>query len=203
VEVPGSELYTGSQVERLREITDYAINTYGMHIIIGLHSLPGGTNNLDIGEALFHDDWFYNNTNLDYSFTAVDNVLSYIINSEYPQAFTIAPLNEASDNLTTFGSAAGLSQRAANWVNRYHYGVLDRIAKLDRRIPMMIQDNFKGADYWAQYYESTDNIVFDSHVYYFAAAGTYANYLNPAVCGQAQYIAQQDKFPNFIGEVSC
>jgi O-acetylhomoserine/O-acetylserine sulfhydrylase-like pyridoxal-dependent enzyme len=174
-----------------------------MHVIIGLHSLPGGVNNLDIGEALFHDDWFYNATNLAYSYEAIDQILAYIINSPYPQAYTIAPLNEASDDLTKFGTAEGLSQRAANWVNRYHYGVLDRIAKVDRRIPMMIQDNFKGADYWAQYFEAGENIVMDSHVYYFAAAGTYSGYLNPAVCGQAQYIANQTKFPNFIGEVSA
>ncbi|KAF9693530.1 hypothetical protein EKO04_008159 [Ascochyta lentis] len=52
------------------------------------------------------------------------------------------------------------------------------------------------------YAACTDNVVMDTHVYYFAAAGTYANYVNGAVCGQAQYIANQTKFPNFIGEWS-
>jgi glucan 1,3-beta-glucosidase len=173
-----------------------------MHCIIGLHSLPGGVNNLDIGEGLFHDAWFYNLTNLDYSFQAIDRMLDFVTTSGYPQAFTIAPLNEASDNLTLFGSPGGLSEKAVRWVNRYHYGVLDRIAKADARIPMMMQDNFKGADFWTDYYEEGENIVMDSHVYYFAAAGTYANYVSLAVCGQALYIAQQNKFPNFIGEVS-
>jgi glucan 1,3-beta-glucosidase len=67
---------------------------------------------------------------------------------------------------------------------------------------MMIQDCFMGASYWAPFYDVSANIVFDSHVYYFAAAGTYAGYVNPAVCGQAAYIAQETKFPVFIGEWS-
>lgn len=35
VRVPGSQLYTGSQVAHLYTITQYAINRYNMHIIIG------------------------------------------------------------------------------------------------------------------------------------------------------------------------
>lgn len=44
IEVPGSELYSGNQVNYLKAISTYAINKYGMHVIIGLHSLPGGVN---------------------------------------------------------------------------------------------------------------------------------------------------------------
>lgn len=44
IKVPGSELYSGSQVKFLKTISTYAINKYGMHVIIGLHSLPGGVN---------------------------------------------------------------------------------------------------------------------------------------------------------------
>ncbi|KAG9661942.1 glycoside hydrolase, partial [Aureobasidium melanogenum] len=124
VKVPGSQLYHGNQQKWLKAITDYAVLKYNMHIIIGLHSLPGGVNNLDIGEALFHDAWFYNATNLDYSFQAVDGVLNFIKNSGYQNAFTIAPINEASDNLAGFGSAAGLSANATNWINTYVDGVL-------------------------------------------------------------------------------
>lgn len=54
VSVPGSALYHGNQQSYLSIITKYAIEKYSMHVIIGLHSLPGGVNNLDIGEALFH-----------------------------------------------------------------------------------------------------------------------------------------------------
>lgn len=44
IKVPGSELYSGNQVNFLKTIANYAINQYGMHVIIGLHSLPGGVN---------------------------------------------------------------------------------------------------------------------------------------------------------------
>ncbi|KAH8644972.1 hypothetical protein IG631_02436 [Alternaria alternata] len=133
---------------------------------------------------------------------AVDGVLNFIKQSGHVNAFTIAPINEASDNFAGFGSAAGLTINGTNWINTYFSGVLKKIAKVDKRIPMMIQDCFMGASYWAPFYDASENIVFDSHVYYFAAAGTYAGYVNPAVCGQAQYIAQETKFPVFVGEWS-
>lgn len=66
----------------------------------------------------------------------------------------------------------------------------------------MLTTNKSGASFWAPFYDASTNLHIDSHVYYFAAAGTYANYVNPAVCGQAQYIAQETKFPVFIGEWS-
>ncbi|KAK5745895.1 hypothetical protein LTR17_001024 [Elasticomyces elasticus] len=203
VDVPGSELHHGNQQTYLKAITKYAIEKYNMHCIIGLHSLPGGVNSLDIGEALMHGDWFQNTTNLAYSFQAVDGILSFIKNSGHINAYTIAPINEASDtHLAGFGTAAGLTDAGVNWINTYHMGVLKKIAKVDQRIPMMIQDNFKGAGFWAPFYQSTDNIVFDSHVYYFAAAGTYSQYVNPAVCGQAAYIKNGTTFPVFVGEWS-
>ncbi|KAL1586653.1 hypothetical protein WHR41_04650 [Cladosporium halotolerans] len=202
IKVPGSQFYSGNQQAHLKTITDYAIKKYNMHVIIGLHSLPGGVNSLDIGEAINHKDWFFNTTNLGYSFQAVDGVLSFIRSSGHMNAFTIAPINEASDNRAGFATAAGLTVNATNWINTYMNGVLKKIAKVDRRIPMMIQDNFMGASYWAPFYDANANIVFDSHVYYFAAAGAYSQYTAPAVCGQAVYIAENSKFPVFIGEWS-
>jgi aryl-phospho-beta-D-glucosidase BglC (GH1 family) len=202
VSVPGSSFHHGNQQQFLRTITDYAISKYNMHIVVGLHSLPGGVNSLDIGEALGHNGWFYNATNLDYSFQAVDGVLNFIKSSGHMSSFTIAPINEASDNLAGFGTPAGLSTKATDWINTYHDGVLKKIAKVDSRIPMMIQDCFQGASYWAPFYNTGANIVFDSHVYYFAAAGAYSQYINPAVCGQAAYLAEETKFPVFVGEWS-
>ncbi|KAJ4346650.1 uncharacterized protein N0V89_010581 [Didymosphaeria variabile] len=202
VNVPGSALYHGRQQAYLKTIVQYAVEKYGMHIIIGLHSLPGGVNNLDIGEALGHDAWFYNATNLEYSFQAIDAVLSFMKASGHINAFTLAPINEASDNLSGFGTADGLSVNATNWINTYIDGCFQRIAKIDKRIPLMLQDNFKGASYWEPFYDSSTNLVIDSHVYYFAAAGTYSAYVNPAVCGQAAYIAGEKTFPVFIGEWS-
>lgn len=180
----------------------YAIEKYGMHVILGLHSLPGGVNNLDIGEAFNHDAWFYNTTNLAYSYQAVNEVLKFMKSTGHLNAFTLAPINEASDNLAAFGTADGLSDKAVAWVNSYINGCFKLIAKVDKRIPLMLQDNFKGASFWAPFYDAGANLVFDSHVYYFAAAGTYSGYVNPAVCGQASYIAEETKFPVFIGEWS-
>ena len=50
----GSELYHGNQQTYLANLLDYAASKYNMKIIIGLHSLPGGINSLDIGEAFGH-----------------------------------------------------------------------------------------------------------------------------------------------------
>ncbi|KAG5750679.1 hypothetical protein H9Q72_011224 [Fusarium xylarioides] len=202
VKVPGSAFYHGKQQEHLRRITQYAIERYNMHIIIGLHSLPGGINNLDIGEAFGHDGWFYNSTNLAWSFKAVDKVLDFVKASGHKNAFTIAPLNEASDNLAGFGSAAGLSDKATNWILTYMNGVFQRVEAVDKRIPVMLQDNFKGAAFWSPLFDKKRNLVIDSHVYYFAASGTYSQYVAPAVCGQAKYLAEETKFPVFVGEWS-
>ena len=171
VKVPGSQLYSGNQLAHLKTITDYAINTYGMHIIVGLHSLPGGVNSLDIGEALMHSQWWFNATNLEYSYQAVEALLEFIVASGNLTSWTVAPINEASDNLAGFGTSAGLTANASSYIATYMQGVLDRIATVDSRIPMMVQDCFQGASFWVPYFKSTDNIVFDSHVYYFAAAG--------------------------------
>jgi hypothetical protein len=62
--------------------------------------------------------------------------------------------------------------------------VWDRIAAVDKRIPPMLQDNFKGANFWAPVYDASTNLVIDSHVYYFAAEGTYANFLSPQSVGR-------------------
>jgi aryl-phospho-beta-D-glucosidase BglC (GH1 family) len=50
IEVPGSQLYHGNQLEYLKKTTTHSIAKYGMHVILDLHSLPGGLNGLDIGE---------------------------------------------------------------------------------------------------------------------------------------------------------
>jgi aryl-phospho-beta-D-glucosidase BglC (GH1 family) len=40
-EVPGSQLYHGNQQRYLKTVTDYAVSQ-GMHVVLGLHSYPGG-----------------------------------------------------------------------------------------------------------------------------------------------------------------
>ncbi|KAG9673068.1 glycoside hydrolase family 5 protein, partial [Aureobasidium melanogenum] len=202
-QVPGSGLYSGNQQGYLRALTNYAIDRYNMHVIIGLHSLPGGVNTLGIGEAFGHDAWFQNSTNLDYSFKAIDSVLNFIKTSGRQNAFTIAPINEASDNFAGFATPAGLTDAGVNWINTYIKGVLTRIAKVDKRIPLMLQDSFFSEMFWSPFYSAGTNLVIDSHIYFFAAAGAYSQYVPAAVCGQAKYIGQGDgKFPVFIGEFS-
>lgn len=204
IRVPGSELYSGNQVQFLDRIVTYAVNRYNMHIILGLHSLPGGVNSFDIGEAVGHNSWFSNMTNLEYSYRAIDRMLDYIQASPLGlNVFTIQPINEASDtNGVGFGTSAGLTASGSDWVLMYLRGVLDRIRAVNPGIPMMIQDSFQGADFWARDFNATDNIVMSTHVYYFAADGVYANFIPLGVCGQAQFIARQTTFPNFIGEWS-
>jgi len=202
INFPGSQLYHGNQQTYLRTITNYAITKYNMHIIIGLHSLPGGVNGLDIGEAFGHDDWFYNSTNLDWSFKAIDAVLAFMKSSGHLNAFTLAPINEASDtHLAGFGSPAGLTANGTNYINTYMAGVLKKIAAVDTRIPLMLQDCFQGESFWAPFYDASTNIVIDSHFYWFAAAGAYSQYVSPAICGEAS-AATDGKFPVFVGEWS-
>lgn len=202
VSVPGSKLYHGQQQAWLRLITTYAIARYNMHIIIGLHSLPGGVNMLDIGEASGHDGWFYNTTNLEYSWKAIDAILLFMSTSGHLASFTVAPINEASDNIAGFATPAGLTTNGTNWINTYINGCLARIAKVDSRIPLMLQDSFLGESFWAPFYPASTNMVIDSHVYYFAASGVYSQYVAPAICGQASQLAGDGKFPVFVGEWS-
>ncbi|KAK8905509.1 hypothetical protein QC760_006687 [Botrytis cinerea] len=202
IKFPGSKLYHGNQQTYLRNIALYAIQKYGMHVIIGLHSLPGGVNSLGIGEAFGHSGWFQNATNLDYSFKAIDAILTFIQSSGQPQGFTIAPINEASDNFEAFASSEGLTANGTNWINTYINGVLTRVGKVNKKIPVMLQDCFLGETFWSPFYAAGTNLVIDSHIYFFAAAGIYSQYVSPAICGQAEYTAGDSKFPVFIGEWS-
>jgi glucan 1,3-beta-glucosidase len=158
---------------------------------------------LDIGEAFGHGDWFFNATNLEWSLKAVDGVLSFMKTSGHLGSFTFAPFNEVSDtHLAGFGSAAGLTKEGTDWANTYLRAVLKKIAKIDKRIPLMLQDSFQGEQFWSPFYDASTNIVIDTHIYYFAAAGTYSQYVAPAICGQGSAAGGDKKFPVFIGEWS-
>lgn len=54
LKIPGSRYHSGNQKRYFKHIADYAINKYGMHVVLDLHSLPGGVNGLDIGEVSLH-----------------------------------------------------------------------------------------------------------------------------------------------------
>ncbi|KAJ9090788.1 hypothetical protein QFC21_007168 [Naganishia friedmannii] len=202
IEVPGSFLYRGNQLKYLRNVTDYAIKTYGIHVILDLHSLPGGVNGLEIGEAFGNQDWFFNQTNFDYSLQAVDAVIEFVKSSVAPEQFTIAPINEPSDNLAGFGSPDIVTEPAGvDWVLKY---LRAAYAKIQARCPsiwLMQNDSFKGSRFWAPYWNTTDKIVFDQHLYFFAGDGVYGNLIPGITCGQAAAI-KPPGFNVFIGEFS-
>ncbi|KAJ5348273.1 uncharacterized protein N7506_001526 [Penicillium brevicompactum] len=200
VTVPGSALYHGNQKDYLQKISVYAIEKYNMRVIVGLHSLPGGVNSLDIGEKSGNDGWFFNTTNLGYSLQAVDQVLNFFVETGYPWAFTISHINEASDNPSAFASPNTLTTNGTNWIVKYTQGVLSRIARVDKRIPLMLQDCFLGEEHWSPLFPTGTNLVIDTHVYYFAASGVYSQWANGAICGQASVVGGDGKFPVFVGE---
>ncbi|KAL4924017.1 glycoside hydrolase [Aspergillus undulatus] len=200
IKVPGSALYHGNQKSYLRTIALYAIENYNMRIVVGLHSLPGGVNSLDIGEKVGNDGWFFNSTNLAYSYAAVDEILSFFVQTGYPWAFTLSHINEASDNPSAFASPKTLTANGTAYIVKYTQGVLSRIAKVDKRIPLMLQDCFLSEEHWSPYFPSGTNLVIDQHVYYFAASGVYSQWANGAICGQASVLPGDGKIPVFVGE---
>lgn len=89
VKVPGSQLYSGTQQSFLKTIATYAITKYNMHIVIDIHSLPGGVNGMPFGEASGHFGWFNNATALSYSYQAVEAVINFVQTSGFPQSSTL------------------------------------------------------------------------------------------------------------------
>jgi aryl-phospho-beta-D-glucosidase BglC (GH1 family) len=51
INYPRSKLYSGNQKPYLKTVTTYAVEKYGMHIVLDVHRLPGGINSLTIREA--------------------------------------------------------------------------------------------------------------------------------------------------------
>ncbi|KAJ5480529.1 hypothetical protein N7530_006038 [Penicillium desertorum] len=203
VRVPGSQLYSGKQKEHIHRIATYAIEKYDMHIILDIHSLPGGTNGLDIGEAVGHWGWYNNDTALKYSLDAVDDALHFIqFSSGHPQSYTLSPINEPVDNrdFSMFGTPAALSEAGASWVLKYLHAVIDRTKKVNPRIPVMCQGSFKPETYWSPHFDAGANIVFDEHHYYFQYANSTSANLPEFLCKDAKKSAGDGKFPTFVGE---
>jgi aryl-phospho-beta-D-glucosidase BglC (GH1 family) len=204
VKVPGSQLYTGRQVEHFKSISDYAIKKHGMHVVLDIHSLPGGINGVAIGEREGGFDWFHNQTALDYSYQVIETAISFIQNSGHPQGYTLAPINEPVDNRdpTTFGTPISLSEEGAAWVLAYFKGVLERVQRVNPNIPVMVQGGFKGAAYWSPHFEDNARIVFDVHNYYFAGRPTTSDNIPQFICDDAKIAAGDGRFPVFVGEWS-
>jgi aryl-phospho-beta-D-glucosidase BglC (GH1 family) len=204
VKVPGSQFYSGNQASFFKNIASYAIAKYGMHIILDIHSLPGGVNGMGFGEGEGRFGWFNNQTALDYSLLAVSSALQYIQNSDTPQAYTLAPINEPVDNrdFSTFGTPAALTDNGVAWVQRYINAVISKTQAVNAKIPVMFQGSFKGEAFWSPKFPAATNLVFDVHNYYFAGRGTDSDTLTADICSDAKLSAGDGKFPVFIGEWS-
>lgn len=204
VKVPGSQLYSGNQLSFLKTISGYAINKYNMHIIIDIHSLPGGVNGMAFGEKEGNYGWFNNATALTYSYQAVDAAINFIQTSNFPSHFTLEPINEPVDNrnIQFFGTPLALSDTGAAWVTSYIKGVISRVAAVNSNIPVMFQDGFKGESYFSSSFPATANLVFDIHNYYFAGRGATSANEAALICSDAKTSAGDGKFPTFVGEWS-
>ncbi|KAL4788824.1 putative cellulase [Aspergillus venezuelensis] len=179
VKVPGSQLYTGNQVSFLDNIAKYAINKYAMHVIIDVHSLPGGVNGMAFGEAEGHFGLF-------------------------SESYTIAPINEPVDNqdLSFFGTPLALSDTGAAWVLQYLVAVIEKVAAVNANIPIMFQGSFRGEEYWSPQIPSDANVVFDLHHYYFAGRGATSENITSYICSDAEASPGDGEIPVFIGEWS-
>ncbi|KAH6662101.1 putative cellulase [Halenospora varia] len=204
IKVPGSQLYSGNQVQFLNNIATYAITKYNMHIILDVHALPGGVNGMGLGEADGHFGWFNNVTALSYSYTTIDAVLSFIQSSDFPQHYTIEPINEPVDNpdITAFGTPAALTDSGATWTLKYIKGVIERVKAVNPNIPVMFQGSFKGEGYWSPFFPANSNLVFDVHNYYFAGRPTFSSNVSSDICADAKSSSGDGKFPVWVGEWS-
>lgn len=203
VRVPGSQLYTGNQKSFLKSISSYAIAKHGMHVILDIHSLPGGVNGMAFGEADGHFGWFNNQTALDYSYKAVEAAVEWIQHESCnPDSFTFEPINEPVDdkNVQLFGTPAALSDAGAAWTVQYIQGVITRVNAINPKIPVMFQGSFRPESYWSQFFPATTNLVFDVHNYYFAGRPTDSNTVQNDICSDAKLSTGDGKFPTFVGE---
>lgn len=202
VRVPGSQMYSGNQQKHLRRIAEHATQKHGMRVVIDLHSLPGGTNGLDIGEKVGNWGWWHNETALAWSLRAVDAVAAFVQSSSSPQSYTIEPINEPADNrdLSQFGTAAALTEDGATWLLKYFNAVIAHVKKINAKIPVMLQGSFKTEQYWSPHFDASENIVFDLHHYYFQYPEATSANITEYICKDAKQSGGDGKFPTFVGE---
>lgn len=202
IDLPGSQMYHGKQQEHLHRIATYAIEKHNMHVAVDIHSLPGGTNGLDIGEATGHWGWWWNQTALDWSMKAVDAVIDFVQKSGHPESYSIEPINEPADNhnFSDFGTAAALSDHGAVWLLKYFNQVLEHVKAVNPLIPVVIQGSFKPETFWSPRFHKDENIVFDLHHYYYQYDNSTSENLPTFICADAKVSAGDGKFPTFVGE---
>ncbi|KAJ8116506.1 hypothetical protein OPT61_g2087 [Boeremia exigua] len=201
VDFPDAGYHSGNQQKYFKQVADYAIRKYGMHVVLDLHSLPGGLNGLDIGERVGKWEWFNSTKNFERSLEVVDAALKFIQRSGSPQSYSFSPLNEPADNpdFSKFGTPAALSDVGAAWVLKYFKAVMQHVTAVNCKIPVMLQGSFKGEPFWSPSFDKSENIVFDVHNYYFGRPSDSDN-VTSLLCADAKRIAGDGKFPVFVGE---
>jgi hypothetical protein len=71
---------------------------------------------------------------------------------------------------------------------------------VNRRMPVMFQDCFKGEKVWSGNFSSSANIAFDVHNYYFAGRNTTSRNVPSYIYTDAKLSPGDNKFRVFVGE---
>ncbi|KAK1634041.1 glycoside hydrolase superfamily [Colletotrichum phormii] len=204
VKVPGSQLYTGNQVQFLKNIATYAITKYNMHVIVDVHSLPGGLNALGIGVRTATTGGSTTKPPWNIPTAPSMPLLSMF---KPPGFLSHTPLHPSTNRRITatspsFGTPDALSIDGAAWVAKFINGVLSRVAQVNPKIPVMLQGSFRPEPFWSPYFPTDANLVFDAHHYYFAGRLTTSENVPTFICEDAKGSISDGKFPVFIGEWS-
>ena len=130
--------------------------------------------------------------------------ISFIQNFSFPSHYTLELLNEPVDNrnIAFFGTPLALSDSGTAWVFKYIQGVVSRASAVNSKIPVMLQDGFKGEPYFSPSFPASTILVFDIHNYYFAGRGVSSANETTFICQDAKNSAGDGKFPTFVGEWS-
>lgn len=105
--------------------------------------------------------------------------------------------------MALFGTPTVLTDDGAAWVSKYINAVLDRVAKVNPKIPVMFQGSFKNPSYWYSHLPANANLIFDVHVYHYEhPPNTTSANLLAQLCADAKQKTGSGKFPVFVGEWS-
>jgi len=169
-----------------------------MHIIVDLHGLPGGQNGLDNQGRTGTIDWWYNSTNMAYTMTLIDRATDFIIGQPNTNQFTLCIINEPLAQSFYF---FGQTPDSFAYLVKYYNAAIKRIRAKTSVISIMLSDGFSGPQTWDQWFaNSTDNIVFDTHIYFFSG-GAYSYDAPYSACYLAKSY-QQATNTVFVGKWS-
>ena len=127
----------------------------------------------------------------------VDKATDFILLQPNSKSFTLSIINEPLPAPYFFGQ----TNESIAYLNEYYNASLTRVRKKSAFLPVMLSDGFIGPQTWDPYWaNSTQNIVFDTHIYFFTS-GAYSYDAAYGAC----YLAKSYQVatnPVFIGEWS-